>query len=133
MHVNGFPNLFIFSVVQAGFTVNFPHMLDEQARHCAHILSEARHRGATIIETGADAEAEWVRTIVNVSVYNQKFLEQCTPGYYNNEGKPGGRSVRNGSYGSGSVAFIKLLEAWRAEGNLRGLNLTTDHQLERTR
>jgi hypothetical protein len=32
-----------------------------------------------------------------------KFLESCTPGYYNNEGRPAERSVRNGSYGATSV------------------------------
>ena len=55
---------------------------------------------------------------------NLEFLESCTPGYYNNEGKPGERSIRNGFYGAGSVAFIKVLEDWRAEGDLPGLELT---------
>jgi cyclohexanone monooxygenase len=124
MHVHGFPNCFVFSLIQAGFTANFPHMLDEQARHCAAILSEARRQRATRIEADPVAEEEWVRTILDVSVYNQAFLEQCTPGYYNNEGKPGGRAVRNGSYGAGSVAFIRLLEQWRAEGSMPGLVLS---------
>jgi cyclohexanone monooxygenase len=52
------------------------------------------------------------------------FLEQCTPGYYNNEGKPGERSGQNGFYGGGSEAFFKLLRDWRAEGSLAGLELT---------
>ena len=55
---------------------------------------------------------------------NQQFLESCTPGYYNNEGKPAESSVKNGSYGAGSVAFIKVLEAWRSAGDLAGLELT---------
>ena len=55
---------------------------------------------------------------------NQKFFEECTPGYYNNEGKPSERSVRNGSYGAGPVAFAKLLDDWRHEGELDGLRLT---------
>jgi len=53
----------------------------------------------------------------------QKFLEECTPGYYNNEGKPSAAAVRNGPYGAGSIAFIELLEKWRAEGSLQGLEL----------
>jgi hypothetical protein len=28
------------SIVQSGFSVNFPHMLDEQARHLAYLLRE---------------------------------------------------------------------------------------------
>ncbi len=124
MHVHGFPNCFVFSNIQSGFTANFPHMLDEQARHVAYILSQARDRGATRIEADAAAEERWVRTILDVSVYNQAFLEQCTPGYYNNEGKPGGRAVRNGSYGAGSVAFMKLWDEWRNEGSMDGLVLS---------
>jgi len=126
MHSRGFPNCFIFSNVQSGFTVNFPHMLNEQSKHLAYILSEAAERRVTVIEAEADAEAAWVDTIVGLSQMNQRFLESCTPGYYNNEGRPGERSVKNGSYGAGSIAFIKVLEQWRADGDLAGLELTTN-------
>jgi cyclohexanone monooxygenase len=122
-HSRGFPNCFIVSIVQSGFSVNFPHMLDEQARHLAYLLREARDRGVTRIETSQQAEDDWVRTIVDLSQMNVKFLEACTPGYYNNEGKPAERSVRNGSYGAGSPAFVTVLEAWRAGGDLAGLEL----------
>jgi len=54
----------------------------------------------------------------------EKFQAECTPGYYNNEGKPNLRAVQNGPYGAGSIAFIKLLEDWRAAGGLEGLELT---------
>jgi cyclohexanone monooxygenase len=124
MHSRGFPNCFIFSLTQSGFTVNFPHMLNEQSKHLAYILAEARDRGVTVIEADADAEADWVDTIVRLSRMNQQFLESCTPGYYNNEGKPAESSVKNGSYGAGSVEFIKVLEAWRAAGDLAGLELS---------
>ena len=100
-------------------------MLDEQSRHLAYILGHAFEHGIERIEAGEEAENEWVETIVRLAVNSQKFLEACTPGYYNNEGKPGDRSARNGSYGTGSVAFIKVLEDWRADGTLTGLELTT--------
>ena len=61
---------------------------------------------------------------MQLAVFNQSFLESCTPGYYNNEGRPAERSLKNGSYGAGSVAFIKVLEEWRAAGDLAGLQLT---------
>jgi cyclohexanone monooxygenase len=125
MHSRGFPNCFIFSLTQSGFTVNFPHMLNEQSKHLAYILAEAQARGVTFIEADADAEAAWVETIVSLSQMNQQFLESCTPGYYNNEGRPAERSVKDGSYGAGSVAFIHVLEQWRAAGDLAGLELTT--------
>jgi cyclohexanone monooxygenase len=99
-------------------------MLNEQSKHLAYILAEANERGVTEIEADADAEAAWVETIVGLSQMNLRFLESCTPGYYNNEGKPSERSVKYGSYGAGSIAFIKVLEDWRAEGSLAGLHLS---------
>jgi hypothetical protein len=39
------------------------------------------------------------------------------------EGRPADRTVRNGSYGAGSPAFIRLLEQWREAGDLAGLEL----------
>ena len=123
MHTHGFPNCFIMSSAQSGFTVNFPHMLDEQARHVAYIVGHAQQHGLELVETTAEAEAEWVRTIVDLARNNLSFLESCTPGYYNNEGKPGERALQNGFFGGGPVAFVKLLESWRADGQLGGLEL----------
>jgi len=123
LYSRGFPNCFIVSLVQSGFSVNFPHMLDEQAKHLAYVLTQARERGATRIETSQQAEDEWVQTIIDLSRMSLDFLESCTPGYYNNEGRPAERGARNGFYGGGSPAFIRLLEDWRARGDLAGLDL----------
>ena len=123
-HTRGFPNCFIISNLQSGFTVNFPHMLSEQATHLGYILSHAEKNGITRIETTKKAEDEWVQKIISLSQMNVKFLESCTPGYYNNEGKPSDRAIQNGSFGGGSVAFIQLLEKWRADKSFAGLELT---------
>ena len=120
----GFPNCFIVSVVQSGFSANFPHMLDEQSKHLAHVLDHAQREGITRIEASQQAEDAWVQTIVDMAQYNVKFLEACTPGYYNNEGRPAERTVRNGSFGAGSPAFIRVLEQWRAEGSFAGLEMS---------
>src|SRR5262249_659857 len=102
LHSRGFPNCFIVSIVQSGFSVNFPHMLDEQAKHLAYVLRHAKDHAVTRIETTQAAEDAWVQTIVDLSQMSLAFLESCTPGYYNNEGRPAERSVRNSSYGAGS-------------------------------
>jgi cyclohexanone monooxygenase len=120
-HTRGFPNCFIISNSQSGFTVNFPHMLNEQAKHIAYTLKYAQDHEIRAIEASEDAEAEWVETIVSLARNAREFQESCTPGYYNNEGKPGEINGQNGPYGGGPVAFVKVLEDWRAEGNLRGL------------
>jgi cyclohexanone monooxygenase len=119
----GFPNLFIVSNSQSGFTANFPHMLNAQSQHMAYVIKHAADRQVRTLEASEDAEKDWIQTIVNVAMMRQQFLEECTPGYYNNEGKPSVAAVRNGPYGAGSIAFIKLLEDWRAEGSLKGLEL----------
>ena len=93
-------------------------------KHLAYLLSEAQSRGISRIEATPEAEDEWVQTIVRLSQMNVKYLEACTPGYYNNEGQPAARSLQNGSYGAGPVAFVKVLEDWRAEGSLSGLALS---------
>jgi hypothetical protein len=41
---------------------------------------------------------------------------QCTPGYYNNEGKGWGNEVTAGGYPAGPLAFFHYLEKWRSEG-----------------
>ena len=124
MHTRGFPNLFIFSILQSGFSVNFPHMLDEQSRHMAYILKYAAENDIRHIETSQEAEDKWVQTILDLAVSRMDFLESCTPGYYNNEGRPSERSSRDGVYGGGSIAFTRMWEEWRAKGDLEGLELT---------
>ena len=123
IHTRGFPNCFIMNNQQAGFTANYPHMLAEQSTHIAHILRAARERGARTVEVSEAAESEWVETIIRLAVIAQDFLESCTPGYYNNEGKPGERSGQNGFYGGGSEEYFRLLREWRAGGDLPGLEL----------
>jgi len=119
----GFPNMFIVSNAQSGFTANFPHMLSAQSHHMAYVIKHCADRQVRTLEASQEAESEWIETIMDVAMQRQKFLEECTPGYYNNEGKPSAAAVRNGPYGAGSIAFIELLEKWRAEGSLRGLEL----------
>ena len=120
-HCRGFPNCFIISIAQSGFSVNFPHMLNEQAKHLSYIIKHALDHQVRALEVSEEAEAEWVETIIDLARNARAFQESCTPGYYNNEGKPGELSGQNTSYGGGPIAFVKLLEDWRAAGTLQGL------------
>ncbi len=122
MHSHGFPNCFIMGPWQSGFTVNVPHMLDEQARHIAHIVKHAADNDVRSVEVTADAEQQWVDQVLSVAILGREFLKECTPGYYNNEGMVSELAVQNGFYGGGSIAFFKILEDWRAEGSLAGLD-----------
>ena len=121
--VHGFPNMFLMGPGQAGFTANYPHLLDEQAVQIAHILSRVLQQQADVFEPTAEAEAGWVDAIIAKAVMRQQFLEECTPGYYNNEGKPSDRAAQNNSYGEGPNAYFRILKAWREEHGLGGLTL----------
>jgi hypothetical protein len=91
------------------------HILQEQATHIGAVVAEARKRGARQVEPTAEAQDAWVATIRDNARDNRAFLTECTPGYYNNEGKP--RAVTN-SFGPGPVVFHDLLRRWRAEGGM---------------
>ncbi len=47
--------------------------------------------------------------------------EGCTPGYYNNEGKPNPIAKYSAFYSGGSIQFWDLLSKWREAGNFEGL------------
>ena len=123
MHVHGFPNCFIMSNAQAGFTASYPHLLDEQAKHITYILKTATDRECSKVEVTADAEAGWVQHCIDKAQARGDYFENCTPGYYNNEGKASERNLQNGFYGGGPVEFFRILGEWREEGGLAGLAL----------
>jgi len=120
---HGFPNCFIMGPQQAGFTVNFPHLLDQESRHIAWIIERCMERGIRMVEASEVAEAEWVDTVISLARVGRQFLEECTPGYYNNEGKLSERAAQNGFFGGGSIEFFRILHAWRAEGGMKGLEV----------
>ncbi len=124
LHLHGFPNCFQMGHVQSGFTANYPHALNEQAKHISYIIGQCQKGNHKVVEATAEAEQAWVDTIVQLARVNENFLADCTPGYYNNEGKPGERSRQDTNFGLGPVAFFKVLEDWREEGSLEGLSLS---------
>jgi len=124
MFVHGFPNCFIMSQTQGGFTVNYPHMLDELSTHIAHVIRHAQDHDIERIEATESAESQWVQTILDKGMNGGALGgEDCTPSFYNNEGKPSDRIRQGMPYGDGPIAFFSLLKAWREEGKFDGLKL----------
>ena len=101
-----------------------PHSFTQKSQHVARVLKHALDTQVRTLEPTEEAEAAWVQKIIDLSLMREAFLRECTPGYYNNEGAPERIAKQNGSYGAGPVAFVKVLEAWRSEGGLEGLELT---------
>jgi cyclohexanone monooxygenase len=123
MHARGFPNCYFMTNAQAGFTASYPHLLDEQAKHLAYIIQKGKEQGVERIEVTEEAESAWVQQCIDKARNAGDFLENCTPGYYNNEGKTGELSAQNGFYGGGSIEFFAILEHWRSAGKLEGMEV----------
>jgi cation diffusion facilitator CzcD-associated flavoprotein CzcO len=121
--VEGFPNLFVESIAQSGFTVNFPYLLDVQASHVAWIIAEALARDVTRLEPTTAAEDGWVDTVVGRSAGTADRARTCTPGYYNREGQANA-TTRQGSFFYGTpTEYADILGAWRDDGTLDGLDI----------
>ena len=123
LSVRGFPNCFILSIAQSGFTVNLPYLLDVQARHAAWVIAWALRNDAIEIEATPEAETAWVETVVAHSSASAGRAKSCTPGYYNREGQANAKT-RQGSFFYGSpTEYADILEASRAAATPEGFEV----------
>jgi len=123
MNVHGFPNLFIVGPSQgANLISNITQNLTEAGSTIAAIVSHALEVGAEQVEVTAEAEQAWVHLLESNPRSFGGDLD-CTPGYYNNEGKPIGRKERLGAsgYPDGPVAYFRYIAEWRSSGDFKGL------------
>ena len=124
-YTHGFPNCFFMLGLQSGLTPNIPHAINEQAKHLARVVGHALEKGFDQIETSATAESDWVELIKGGSPGRGDFFENCTPSYYNNEGKPDeGDGWFGGFYPEGSEALFQLYRDWRATERFEGLEFS---------
>jgi cation diffusion facilitator CzcD-associated flavoprotein CzcO len=121
LHIRGFPNCFMMSIAQSGFTANFPYVIDIQAKQIAYLVERALRDGIDELETSEQAEAEWVAKVAEVGNRATEFAESCTPGYYNAEGQSNARLRQGAFFFGGPTEFADTLAAWRAEGGMQGL------------
>jgi cyclohexanone monooxygenase len=118
---HGFPNCFHMGLTQTGLAPNFTYMLNGQATHISYLVQETLTRNLQTIEPSLQAEADWV-ALISQQGFMSQYQTECTPGYYNGEGKAGGgEGFLEGQYPEGPVQFYNLLANWRNEGSLEGL------------
>jgi cyclohexanone monooxygenase len=121
----GFPNCLFVMTSQTGQSANFQHILDEQSKHVGYVLQRALKRNIRTIEPTDESERDWVDKVVRAARGRIKFLSECTPGYYNSEGAALNlHSAKNGAYWKGPNAFLEILNQWRNEDKLAGLEVT---------
>ena len=132
----GFPNFFFLptNYLQGTAGVNFVHTLEEYCVHIAAIVAEFERRGVC----GGPAKHEEDAYVARVTAGDglaligdgRRFLRECTPGRWNNEGDPDAQNPKAANYPGTSTVYFAMLKQWRDDGELRGLELTPVPQVE---
>ncbi len=121
VHVHGFPNAFFVQLGQgANFLPNVPHNLTDAAKSVAVVVSHMTRSGYNVVDLAREAEDAWIEQLQPNPVMTS-FLADCTPGYYNNEGRDPGPNSVFGGYSKGPAAYFRYIEAWRRTGRFDGL------------
>ena len=122
LHVHGFPNAFFVQPTQgANLISNVPHNLTESGRTIAVIVRSALDQDAKQVEVTQEAQDAWVELLLS-GMGRMMGAADCTPGYYNNEGKDPGPAARlNVGYPAGPTAYFNYLDGWRNSGEFEGL------------
>jgi cyclohexanone monooxygenase len=121
---SGFPNCFFLGFTQGAITISVPQALDEQAKHVTYMVSQARERGREVLEPTLEAQDAYVAEVRSLARLGLRFYQECTPGYYNSEGESGNRGgFFSNMYGAGPLKFFEVLDRWRADGHMAGIDL----------
>ncbi|WP_336207289.1 flavin-containing monooxygenase [Nonomuraea sp. LPB2021202275-12-8] len=122
IHVHGFPNAFIVQPAQgANLISNIPHNLTESGQTIATIVRHALARGHDEVEVSEEAEDAWVELLLS-GTGMLLGSPDCTPGYYNNEGRdPGPQARLLVGHPQGAMAYFGYIDRWRSSGAFDGL------------
>lgn len=125
MTAKGFPNLLNIHTLQSGIAINFAHLLTELAAHAGWLLGHCIKEGITEIEPTAEAQEAWLQTLFANLGTQPQFFAACTPAYQNGEGsmEVTPATMKSIPFFGPTLDFLKILEDWRAEGALAGLEV----------
>jgi cyclohexanone monooxygenase len=125
IHVHGFPNMFVVTPTQgANLISNVPHNLTESGRTIAAVVAHAKQSGAKEVEVTQEAQDTWVELLLSGPGRTLRNAPDCTPGYYNNEGKdPGPAAALAVGYPLGASAYFHYLDQWTTSGKFEGLRI----------
>lgn len=112
MLVHNFPNMGIISgLKQAGITWSITFMNRRQAEHFA-LLVRQNIDADTNFDVTPQAEDRWLEVLKSKSMEDTTFLSECTPGYYNNEGRDQRDSIWLSNFGGGPFEYMEILTDW---------------------
>jgi hypothetical protein len=136
----GFPNLFFISSLQGGSSIIFTYHMHQMAVHAVHIIKKAlewtqKHsdssaEGKVAVEPTPEAIDAWELAIMQSGGALKSAMAGCTPGYYNMEGLADQitpelrmKKAKCMPWGKGMSDFRLVLQKWRDEGSLKGLEV----------
>jgi cyclohexanone monooxygenase len=121
---HGFPNFFFTGVNQSALSVILTYVLDEQADHIVGLIERTITNKWSCIEPTAEAERDWNDVVRQAGAQMREFQNQCTPGYFNNEGKTDqpGAAFYDTYLGSSPIEFYRMVREWRS-GPMEGLQV----------
>ena len=121
-----FPNLLMISTVQGAQATNFLHSISTVAEHVAWLVGKAKAEGITTMEPIEAAQEEWFNLLLGQVFGIARYNAVCTPGYLNREGEVGDMTTaRSMAWMTSVMGFIDHVAAWRARGDLAGLEVHT--------
>ncbi|KAF2708640.1 flavin-binding monooxygenase-like family protein [Pleomassaria siparia CBS 279.74] len=129
---HNFPNLFLSGPWQGANSPNYLFAVDTFAKHASYIFKEANEQSKGkpfAISPTAEAAEDWSMQVAMHSAPMAAIIG-CTPSYLNVEGSldqapPEMQMIiaRSGLWGSGIENFIDIIEAWRKEGSMQGIEV----------
>ena len=128
MMTSRFPNMFLLGgVEQAAISINLPHVASRQARHVAALISRFLGDKVAVAEVTPDAERRWAAELARVHIDTSRYESECTPSYYNNEGKLDDPrpTILGGQYGGGAIGYLAVIQEWSDTAVTRDLSLTS--------
>jgi hypothetical protein len=132
---NGFPNLFFAPLGQSSQAANNVFTLEVASEHVAYFIkvAEARAGAGAIVEVTSEAEEAWSMEIMQHAAWFAGVVG-CTPGYITSEGErlkqPKDqmemmKQARGANLSGGMESYLRVLEAYWAEGSLKGMEVTS--------
>jgi cation diffusion facilitator CzcD-associated flavoprotein CzcO len=121
MLTRGFPNLILFHTLQGGIAINFTHLLSELASHAAWLIAYCREKSIEHVEPTAEAQEAWFQTLLSRLGAQAMFFSECTPGYFNSEGRMDPAAIRFVPYFGPTLDYVNILKDWRSADILIGL------------
>ena len=119
----GFPNMLFTGYVQSALNSSTTEQMSRHNYHVAHIIKQALDRNFIAVEPSCEATAEWTKH-VRETAFDNSFLRECTPSYFNGENSEMPKSCAGEPYGPGWDAWENLLENWRLKDDFAGMIIT---------